>query len=160
MKNDNAPWEVQVRKVCSKWVPTVDSFSYRFHGAAKWHFSPIFRIRNAWHSFNQSFISSVTWGATALRQVATDSDTVMGFTLPDTQGTRFVIAVVADGFVHLTDSYWGARKCSPLPDFLPGCPGGPLCPWHTSLRSAPTWPAADLWSWGSSKEGLLFNFQI
>jgi len=44
------------------------------------------------------------WGATAL-QVATDLDMVMGFSLLNTQGTQFVIAEVADCFIHLTDSY-------------------------------------------------------
>lgn len=44
------------------------------------------------------------WGATAL-QVATDSDMVMGFSLLNAEGTQFVIAEVADCFIHSTDSY-------------------------------------------------------
>lgn len=38
-------------------------------------------------------------------KLATDSDAVMRFSLLDTRGTWFVIADVADGFFHLTDSY-------------------------------------------------------
>lgn len=158
MKNSNASREVQIRKVCSKWVPAKDSFPYRSHGTGRWHFSRIFRILNACQSFSLS-VPVLLREPPALQQVATDSDLVTRFSLLSTGNT---VCCCWGGWllhIHPADSSWRAMTCSPLPDSLPGCPSGLLWPWHMPSRSGATWPDVVLWSGGSPKAGLLFNLQ-
>lgn len=159
MKNDNASWEAQTFRESLFWVPSVDPFSFRFLSTAKWHFSPIFRIRNACHCFNQFFISGVTVGEPQHYKLQQIQTWLWGSRRWTHRGHSWSLqSWLTASFTQ--DRSWGATMCSPLSESLPARLGGLLCPWHSSSRSGPTWTDADLWSGGSSKEGLLFGFQI